>query len=63
MVGRSRFTSTFSTTVEPVVEPREFMSGLRTGGYPDCVADAYVIRNGVPFSTGENFLRVAFSQK
>ena len=40
------------------------MNGLRTGG-PQCgwMVDAIVIRNGEPFWNGQNWLRVAFSQK
>ena len=62
MTGRSRFTSSFNEYLEYVVAG-DFTNGLRTGGPPNNVADGFVIRNGVPFACGENYLRVAFSQE
>ncbi|HKN85650.1 MAG TPA: hypothetical protein VJV04_02200 [Nitrospiraceae bacterium] len=47
----------------PVLESREFMHGLRTGGPPHCVADAIVLRTGLPFSTGQSYMKVAFKQR
>jgi hypothetical protein len=64
MMGHSKFTGSFSEHLENNVEPVEFMHGLRTGGPPSYVVDAWVIRSGQPFSsTGQNWLRTAFSQK
>jgi len=63
MMGRSKFTGSFSEHLENNVEPVEFMHGLRTGGPPSYAVDAWVIRSGQPFSTGQNWLRVAFSQR
>jgi len=62
-MGRTKFTGSFSEHLENNVEPVEFMHGLRTGGPPSFTVDAWVIRSGQPFSTGENWLRVAFSQR
>lgn len=56
-------TGSFSEQVTNVVEAREFTSGLRTGGPPDFACDAIVVRSGQPFSTGNNWLRVTFSQR
>lgn len=64
MMGVGNFSGGFSEHYEPVLEPRAFMSGLRSGGpAADYLADAYVIRSGEPFSTGANWLPVTFSQK
>ena len=63
MIGRSKFTGSFSEHLENNVEPVEFMHGLRTGGPPSYIVDAWVIRSGQPFSTGQNWLRVALSQR
>jgi hypothetical protein len=64
MMGRSKFTGSFSEHLENNVEPVEFMhGGLRTGGPPSFMVDAWVIRSGQPFSTGQNWLRVALSQR
>ncbi len=59
LMGRSKFTGTFSQQYEPVLQPSVFMHDLRTGG--DGVADAIIIRPE-RFSTGENFLQVAFAR-
>jgi len=59
-----RYSANFSESVESILENRVFMQGLRTGGRESgYVVDGIVIRSGEPFSTGENFLRVAFSQR
>jgi len=63
LMGPSRISGNFSQRHEQILQDNEFMHGLRTGGPPDYAADAWVIRSGMPFSNGQNFVRVAFSQK
>jgi hypothetical protein len=64
LTGRSQFTGSFSEQYANILEPNVFMNGLRTGGpQSGWMVDAIVIRNGEPFSNGQNWLRVAFSQK
>jgi hypothetical protein len=65
LLGRGIWNGSMSETMRPVMEPREFMHGFRTGGkLNDYLCDAILIRSGEPFkSNGENFLRLAFSQK
>ena len=57
LMGRSKFTGSFSEQYQPVVRPGVFMHGLRTG--TDGVADAIVIRPEA-FSNGQNHLVVSF---
>ncbi len=64
LVGKSQYTANFSEHYEPILQPNVFMNGLRTGGKVNgLICDGIVIRNGRPFSNGQNYLRVAFSQK
>lgn len=64
ILGRSRFTGGFSESVQNILEAREFMTGLRTGGAANGnIVDAIIVRSGESFSNGQNFLRVAFSQR
>jgi hypothetical protein len=51
-----------SETYQPVLQSRAFLSGLRSGGAEGMV-DGIVIRAGVPFKWGQNWIKVAFSQK
>ncbi|HZU34730.1 MAG TPA: TraM recognition domain-containing protein, partial [Gemmataceae bacterium] len=60
MMGRTKFTGSFSQQYQPVLQPNVFMHHLRTGG--DGIADAIIIRPE-PFSNGENFLPVAFTRE
>jgi len=57
LMGRSKFTGSFSEQYQPVVRPGVFMHGLRTGA--DGVADAIVIRPEA-FSNRQNHLLVSF---
>ena len=59
LMGRTKFTGSFSQHYEPVLQPGVFMHDLRTG--QDGVADAIVIRPE-RFSNGQNFLPVAFGR-
>ena len=63
MMGRSKFTGSFSEHLENNVEPVAFMHGLKTGGPPSYMVDAWIIRSGNPFSNGQNWLRTSFSQR
>jgi hypothetical protein len=64
LMGKSRFSGNFSERFETVLHPHVFMNGLRCGGKAaGLVADAFVIKSGEAFSSGQNWLRVAFSQK
>jgi hypothetical protein len=57
LMGRTKFTGSFSQQYEPILQPNVFMHNLRTGR--DGVADAIVIRPE-RFGDGQNFLKVAF---
>jgi hypothetical protein len=64
LFGRSRFTGSFTSHYEPILQPSVFMNGLRTGGERNrFICDGIVIKSGEPFRSGENFLPVAFSQR
>jgi hypothetical protein len=60
LMGRTKFTGSFSQTYQPILQPNVFMHNLRTGG--DGVADAIIIRPE-GFSNGQNFLQVAFGRE
>ena len=63
LFGEDGVTASFSEQVEAIVEPRVFMSGLRTGAPANRgLVDAVVVRSGEPFSSGENFLLTTFQQ-
>lgn len=64
MMGRSRYSGNFNQSFESTLQANAFLHGLRTGGEANgLVCDAYVIRSGEPFASGENWLRASFSQK
>jgi hypothetical protein len=53
-----------SESYQPVLQPRVFMTGLRTGGPSNHYrVDGIVIRTGEPFRNGCNYQYVTFSQK
>jgi len=60
LMGRTKFTGTFSQQYTPILQPNVFMHNLRTGG--DGIADAIIIRPE-RFSNGQNFLHVAFGRR
>lgn len=63
LFGRHRMTGSFSTHYEHTLQPRAFLHGLRTGGNANGrMVDAYVIRSGEPFSSGENYVFATFKQ-
>lgn len=64
LMGHQQFSASFSTQYQPALQAREFMQGLRTGGVRNgYVADAILMKSGEPFSSGENFMHVSFSQR
>jgi hypothetical protein len=64
LMGRSRYSSSFSQAFESTLQANAFLHGLRCGGAANgLMCDAYVIRTGEPFASGENWLRTSFSQK
>ena len=58
-MGNTKFTGTFSQHYQLILQSNVFMHNLRTGR--DGVADAIIIRPE-RFSTGQNFLCVAFGR-
>jgi type IV secretory pathway TraG/TraD family ATPase VirD4 len=64
LYGEPKVSASTSQSIENIVENREFMQGLRTGGPANgLVVDGVVVRSGELFSNGEAWMRVAFSQK
>ena len=64
LLGHQQFSGNFSTKLEPVLQPSVFMNGLRTGGARNrFLCDAIVIKSGEPFASGQNWMRIAFSQR
>jgi type IV secretory pathway TraG/TraD family ATPase VirD4 len=62
--GQPKVNCSTRQVIENVKESAEFMQGLRTGGKENgYMVDGYVIRSGMPFSNGEPYLKVTFSQK
>jgi hypothetical protein len=63
LMGKSRFTGSFSTHYENILQHNVFMN-MRTGGPANgFLCDAIVIKSGEPFFSGSNYLSVAFSQR
>ena len=61
LYGAPKVTASTSQSIENILEPREFMQGLRTGGRAHGYwVDGIVVRSEA-FSTGENYLRCSFS--
>jgi hypothetical protein len=59
-----QFSSNFHESYEQVIQPSEFMNGLRTGSPVNRYkVDAVLVRSGVPFSNGLPFLDVTFDQR
>ncbi len=64
LFGQNRFTGSFSEHYENIVQENAFMSGHRTGGRENGLAcDAIVIKSGLPFSSGENWMHRTFLQE
>lgn len=63
LMGKSSYSGSFNQHFEKVLQDNVFMNGLRTGGHANgLVADCIVVRSGEPFSSGQNWIQVAFSQ-
>lgn len=64
IVSGGHFTGSFGTEYRPVLQPTEFMNGMRSGGpLNHFLCDAIVIRPGRRFSNGQNWIRKSFSQR
>ncbi len=64
LCGRSQFTGSFNQHYEKVLQDNVFMNGLRTGGKANgLLCDSILVRSGEPFSNGQNWQFVTFSQK
>lgn len=64
LMGRGRYQANFSQSFESTLQVNAFLHGLRTGGPGSgYVCDAYVIRTGEPFASGQNWLRTGFHQR
>lgn len=64
LTGRSSYQPNFSQAFESTLQLNAFLHGPRTGGPASgFVCDAYVIRTGEPFASGQNWLRASFSQQ
>jgi hypothetical protein len=64
LTGKLQFSSNFNQKFEPILQPNIYMHGMRTGGPANrFMVDGIVVRNGEPFSNGENWLWCTFSQK
>ena len=65
LLGNNESSSSFSEQYAPVLQPGVFLTGLtRTGGPQNrFLCDAIVMRAGRPFSHGENWMHVTFSQR
>src|SRR5947208_603279 len=62
--GKSNLGTSLNEHIEDLILPRLFMNGLKTGGPENgYIAEGWVIKNGEPFSSGENAMLVGFSQK
>lgn len=64
LMGGGSATGSFSESYEAILQPNEFMTGLRDGGIENgLLCDAIVMRSGKPFANGQNWIKVAFSQR
>lgn len=64
LYGQPKVSASTTQSIENILENREFMQGLRTGGAANgYVVDGIVVRSGEPFSTGENYVKASFSQR
>lgn len=63
ITGKSRMRHSYKQQYTYVLQPRVFLTGLRTGGSKHGnIVDGIVIRVGEPFRNGENYQYVAFNQ-
>ncbi len=58
------YSSNFHEQYEQLIQPAEFMNGLRTGSPVNRYkVDTVLVRSGMPFSNGLPFLFVTFDQR
>jgi hypothetical protein len=63
-MGKGQMSYNGQEHVEPVLQARDFMHGLRCGGkHNHYIADAIIIRTGEPFSSGRSWIHRPFSQR
>lgn len=64
LFGRSGSSGNFSEQYEQILQNNAFLTGLRTGGPENgFLADAILVRTGMPFSNGASFLYCTFNQR
>jgi hypothetical protein len=64
LTGRQGLGTSLSERIEDLIQARYFQNGLKTGGPENgYIAQGWIVRNGQPFSTGENAMLVDFSQR
>jgi hypothetical protein len=63
MVGKQNLTTSVSEHYEFVLQTNDFMHNLRTGGPPHCLCDGVVVKSGLPFASGRNWMACEFSQR
>ena len=64
LMGKSKYTGSFNTHYEKVLQDNTFLNGLRTGGHANgLLCDAILVRSGEPFANGQNWMWVTFSQE
>jgi hypothetical protein len=64
LMGESRYSGNFNQSYESTLQANEFMHGLRTGGAENgFTCDCFVVRSGVPFANGLNWIRTSFDQR
>jgi hypothetical protein len=61
--NQNQYSCNFAEHYELRVQHAELMHNLRTGGPPDYIVDAVVIRSGQAFSNGSNYMFCEFSQR
>jgi hypothetical protein len=63
LFGQAGGTCSLSEDYKPILQPAVLMTGLRCGGPPSFCVDGIVIKSGECFANGENWIKVAFSQR
>src|SRR5262249_8285146 len=64
LYGYGRFSGNYHKHLENIIRPDPLLHGLRTGGREnDFMCDAVVVKSGMPFPNGLNFLATSFAQR
>ena len=64
LMGPGKLTTSTNEHYELILQPSVFQNGLRTGSKSaGFICEGIVVRSGESFSSGQNFIWVAFSQK